>query len=194
MFIVLLQTFRANFPFYHNGSQEGLVLLNSCNQPISRGNVSLTSAKTADRIKINPNYLANASDISCTTRAIRMAIKLMATEPFRKLNATIVWPRFRQCTNFASSARDFQPSDEYLECVIRTCGTTAHHPGGTCAIGKHERSPLDHAFRVRGVDRIRVVDASILPTPVSGTPHAVIVATAEHASKLFLKEKIQTVN
>lgn len=192
--MVLLQTFRTNFPYYHNGSQEGLVLLNSCNQPISRGNVSLTSGKTADRIEINPNYLENARDVSCTIRAIRMAMKMMATAPFRKLNATIVWPRFRQCTNFAPSDNGFHPSDEYLECVIRTCGTTAHHPGGTCAIGIHDRSPLDHAFRVRGVDRIRVVDASILPTPVSGTPHAVVVATAEYASKLFLKEKIQTAN
>lgn len=185
------QTFRASFPYYSNGSQEGLVLLSSCDQPTSRGYLTLKSRHAMDLLRINPNYLATTDDIACTTRAIRLAVQLMSTKYFQRMNATIVWPAFKNCKNLGPFPEDFetnQPSDRYLECVIRTSGTTAHHPGGSCSIGKSARSPLDARFRVRGVQGLRVVDASVLPTPVSGTPHSMLIAIAEHASRAILKD------
>lgn len=102
-----------------------------------------------------------------------------------------MWPHLKQCGNFGPFPGDFvtnEPSDRYLECVMRTTGTTAHHPGGTCSIGTGDDSPLTGNFNVRGVERVRVVDASVLSSPVSGTPQGVLVAIAEFASKLILME------
>lgn len=189
---IALQTFRAIFPYYANSSQEGLVLLNACNQPISRGQLSLVSVQAADRIRVNPNYLKDSNDVSCVIRAIRLAVEIMSSKPFRRMGAKIVWPRFKNCRSFGPFEEDFitnQPSDHYLECLIRTSGTTAHHPGGTCAIGKQSYSPLDNEFRVRGITSVRVADASVLPTPVSGTPHTVLIKVAEHASNIILRSR-----
>lgn len=192
-YFFLLQTFRATFPYYANGSQEGLVLLNACNQPLSRGSITLSSRRPNDRVYVNPSYLEDNQDVSCTIRAIRLAVDMIETEPFRRLGARIVWPRFKKCQNFGPFEEDFQtnrPLNSYLECLVRTSGTTAHHPGGTCAIGQQPTSPVDSKFRLRGVAGVRVMDASVLPIPVSGTPHSVLIRMAERASNVILQDKI----
>lgn len=181
----LLQTFQRNFPFHRDADQEGFVLLNTCNQPKSRGSVQLYSSQIKEAPKINPNYLENASDVACMMRSIRLAMQLVGTQAFRKVNAVIHWPEFKQCSNFGPPrSKRVQPNDRYLECLIRVASVTAHHPGGSCAVG----SVLDAKMRVRGVKSIRVVDASMLPTPVSGTPHASIVAVAEYAAEQILRQ------
>lgn len=183
------QIFHQNFPFSGNSSQEGFVLLNTCNQPLSRGRVELYSNRIADMPKINPNYLSHIADVACMIRSIRLAVQLMETKPFRRMNATIHWPEFNQCKNFGpAKGRRLAQNDRYLECLLRVGGVTAHHPGGTAAIGNVSSSVLDSQMRVRGIKNLRVVDASILPTPVSGTPHTSIVAVAEHAANLILNQ------
>lgn len=167
------------------------MLLNSCDQPSSRGYLTLKSRHVRNLLQINPNYLESSDDIACTIRAIRLAVQLISTRHFQQMNATIIWPAFRNCKNLGPFPDDFKtnhPSDRYLECVIRTSGTTAHHPGGSCSIGNSAQSPLDALFRVRGVEGLRVVDASVLPTPVSGTPHTILVEMAEHASRAIIKD------
>lgn len=149
----------------------------------------MNSARTADPAGINPNYLHKNDDIKCTIRAIRMAIKLMATASFQAFNAHIVWPYIEDCEKFGSFADGSPPNDAYLKCLIETIGMTAHHLGGTCAMGTKPSSPIDQSFMVRGVDRVRVVDASILPTPVSGTPHGTVVSIAELAAQIILSKK-----
>lgn len=146
-------------------NQEGFVLLNICNQPLSRGTVRINSNHIRDAPVIDPNYLENEADIECMIRAIRLSEKLIATDVFRKVNAKIHWPVFDQCKNFADEHSDL--NDRYLECVIRVGGVTAHHPGGTCAIGNSSDSVLDNRMRVRGVNKLRVVDASIIPSKLN---------------------------
>lgn len=187
--IHFLQTFHKNFPFYHNTSQEGFVFLNVCNQPLSRGSIRLYSNHIRDEPKINPNYLTKYDDVKCIIRSVHLAINLLETKAFRAINATVHWPRFDQCKNFGPFAHDgLVPNDRYLECIIRVGGVTSHHPGGTCAIGNRTLSVLNSRMQVRGVKKLRVVDASVLPTPVSGTPHTNIVAVAEFAAKLILND------
>lgn len=157
---------------------------------MSRGKLTLASKETKTPMNINPNYLEIFDDVLCITRAIRLAIELMSTKYFQKMNATIAWPNLKNCRNFGPHHIDsdnFYPSDRYLECLIRTSGTTAHHSGGTCAIGNNTNSPLNTKFQVRGIKGVRVIDASTLPTPASGTPHAIIVAVAEHASRIIIQ-------
>lgn len=168
------------------------MLLTSCDQPKSRGRLSLNSKHEKDPLRVDPNYLTNSDDITCTIRAIRLGVQLMSNKYFQQLNATIIWPSFKNCKNLGPFPEDFEtnhPSDKYLECIIRTSGTTGHHVGGTCSIGKNVNSPLNDRFQVRGVNGVRVVDASVLPTPVSGSPQATLITVAEQASRIIIKDQ-----
>lgn len=142
------------------------MLLNTCYQPLSRGIVQLTSNSIKDKPEIDPNYLESPADVDCIIRAIRMAINLIATDTFKAVNAKIHWPQFSQCRNFLTND-EINVTDRYLECIIRVGALTAHHPGGSCAIGKTTNSALDNQMRVRGVHRLRVVDASAIPSKSS---------------------------
>lgn len=189
--MALFQVFRKCFPHYQNGSQEGFVLLNSCNQPISRGSIKLRSSSIEDLPIINPNYLYKTEDTACMIRAIRLAVNLSQTNSFQRVEAKIWLPTFNQCKNFGPTDADLksnQPSDRFLECIIRVAAVTAHHPGGTCSIGTYTDDVLDMEMKVRGVEKLRVIDASVLPTPISGTPHATLVATAQYGADLVLNE------
>lgn len=140
-------------------------MLNTCYQPLSRGTVRLTSNRIQNPPSINPNYLDSQADVDCIIRAIRSAMRLIATDSFKAVNAKIHWPQFDQCRNFLPKD-DIDISDRYLECIIRVAALTAHHPGGSCAIGKSPNSALDNQMRVRGVRRLRVVDASAIPSNI----------------------------
>lgn len=158
------QVFRQNFPFYNDTKQDGFVLLNTCYQPLSRGTARITTNRIQDAPAIDLNYLESQVDVDCNIRAIRMAMRLIATDAFKAVNAKIRWPKFGQCRNFLSNDDDTEITDRYLECIIRVGALTAHHPGGSCAIGKLPSSALDNQMRVRGVRRLRVVDASAIPS------------------------------
>lgn len=157
------QTFRKNFPFSNVTNQEGFVLLNLCTQPQSRGSVRLQSNHIKNAPIIDPNYFAKQNDIKCTMQAIHLSMDLMETKPFRQMNATIHWPQFDQCKNFMEMNDVNGVNDRYLECIIRVGAVTAHHPGGSCSVGKTNKSCIDSRMRVRGVKRLRVIDASTIP-------------------------------
>uniref|UniRef100_A0A1Q3FSG1 Putative glucose dehydrogenase/choline dehydrogenase/mandelonitrile lyase gmc oxidoreductase family n=1 Tax=Culex tarsalis TaxID=7177 RepID=A0A1Q3FSG1_CULTA len=181
--------FQNFFPLHRNNSQEGFLFLSTCHQPQSRGVIYLRDRSSHSKPFINPNYLKHPTDIDCMTEAIRLAAKTAATEPFRRMNATIHWPRVRSCANFGPFEEDFRtnrPSDRYLECILRVSALTGHHPGGTAAMGRG--GVVDSQLRVNGVNGLRVVDASVFPAPVSGTPNSVIIAVAERASDMIVKD------
>lgn len=133
------EVFRAQFPLYANSSQEGFVLLHTCHQPRSRGTVQLNGSSVRVPPLIDPQLLADAADVRCVRRAMRLAVDgLMRAQAMRAIAVRVIWPRLRECQNFGPFPEDWltnEPSDRYLECVMRTIGVTAHHPGGTCAMG-----------------------------------------------------------
>ncbi|XP_022216430.2 neither inactivation nor afterpotential protein G [Drosophila obscura] len=182
--------FRALFPRYHNASQEGFVVISSCLQPKSRGSVGLLNKHMRRNPLIDPNYLSHDDDVACTMASIRSAVKMVTSSSFAQLRPFIHWPKLQECSNFGPFERDFlehQPSDVYLECLMRHIGLSSHHPGGSCALG----TVLDSQLRFRGVPNIRVVDASVLPRPVSGNPNTVIAAIAMRAASWILKSELQ---
>ncbi|XP_055547727.1 neither inactivation nor afterpotential protein G [Wyeomyia smithii] len=183
--------FRAHFPLYYNSSQEGFLFLSTCHQPKSRGAVYLRDRYADSHPFINPNYLKDKFDIECMGAAIRLAARTIETSPFRRLNATLHWPKVTACANFGPTEEDFRtnrPDDRYLECILRTSALTGHHPGGTAAIGLHSEAVVGNDLKVRGVKNLRVADASVFPAPVSGTPNSVVVAVAEKAADVILSE------
>lgn len=179
-------TFRAHFPYHFNGSQEGFVMLHTCYHPKSRGSVGINPEDVFGDPIIDPDYFHHEYDVSCLINAVRMHILLLNTEPFRKLDAKIHWPVLRGCENFGpfvAADSEAEVSDRYLECLIRHAAVTGSHPAGTCALG----TVIDDKFKVKGIDNVRVVDASVFPTPVSFYPNSVVIALAEKASEIIVE-------
>ncbi|XP_046401345.1 neither inactivation nor afterpotential protein G [Ischnura elegans] len=175
--------FNAIFPLGHNISQEGMIILSACLQPRSRGTVRLKDTSPFSDALIDPQYLSRREDINCTATAVRLAVKVAESKAFRKLGAKVHLPKPSQCGNLSVNVMD----DEYMECIIRTGAITGYHPGGTCKMG-HPDDPttvVDSNLRVKKVRRLRVMDASILPTSISGTPNSVLIAMSERAANLI---------
>jgi choline dehydrogenase-like flavoprotein len=78
-----------------------------------------------------------------------------------------------------------QNDEDFLDHIRQTAGTT-YHPTSTCMMGQHERAVVDAALRVRGVEGLRVIDASIMPTVVSGNTNAATIMIAEKGADMIL--------
>ncbi|OWR50072.1 Neither inactivation nor afterpotential protein G [Danaus plexippus plexippus] len=202
------QVFRETFPFHNDTSKEGFMWLASCVAPRSRGQVTVTDPSTSVPPEVDPNYLHREYDVRCIIRAIRRAERLVSTKSFRSIGAKIHWPRSERCLPLWTYTKLEQlglrrrkkikvpgekprkeipkqkprsPPDAYLECIIREVGVTGHHAGGTCAGGR----VVDDLLRVKDVEGLRIMDASVFPAPTSLYPNSVIVAMAEKAADLI---------
>ncbi|XP_072746637.1 neither inactivation nor afterpotential protein G [Anoplolepis gracilipes] len=172
------ETYRSLFPSYNDSMHEGFIYLASCLQPKSRGSVTLRSSDIRDPPRINPAYLQDSDDVTCTYRAINFALETLNTRLFREYGAKVHIPDFEECRHLRPDYRDF----DYSECVMRIAGLTGYHPCGTCRIG----AVVDEELRVKGVSGLRIMDASVLPSPISGMPNSVLIAMAERASDIIL--------
>ena len=143
-------------------------------RPASRGSIRIDSADPFARPSIRPNYLTADIDRRYAVEALRYARRLAATSAL----APYLSAEYRPGPEVAS--------DEALLDFARRHGQTIFHPVGTCRMGSDAASVVDPALRVRGVSRLRVVDASIMPTLVSGNTHAPVVMIAEKAAEMIL--------
>ena len=151
------------------------VTMSVCNlRPESRGTVRITSPDPGAHPEIRPNYLSTPGDRATAARAIRFTRRIMAQEALA-----------------AYGPREFAPgaeaeSDEALAEAAGRIGTTIFHPVGTVRMGVDADAPLDAEMRLRGVERVRVVDGSAMPLITSGNTHAPIVMMAEKAADMIL--------
>ncbi|XP_063707902.1 neither inactivation nor afterpotential protein G-like [Culicoides brevitarsis] len=181
-----VETFRKFFPRYFNHSEEGFVIISTCHKPTSRGTVKLSGNSVLDEPLIDPRYLETEADVRCMLDAVRLSFEVVRSKPLQKLGAIIHWPLMKECVENEDLEQEKLPSERYLVCLMRQGALTAHHPGGTCALGTSD-SAVDEHLRVRGVKKLRVVDASVIPMPVSGTPNYIISVVAKKAAKIILK-------
>lgn len=144
--------------------------------PEARGRLTLRSADAADRPRYNINYLASDGDVAVTLAGMRIALKV-AGQPALAPFVDAIW---RPGKGKASDA-------DLLEFAARN-GSTGHHPVGTCRMGSDADSVVDPQLRVRGIDGLRVIDASVMPHLPSGNTHAPTVMIAERASDLLLQK------
>jgi 4-pyridoxate dehydrogenase len=142
--------------------------------PESRGVVRLSSSDPSAPVRIVQNFLATESDV----RTIRDGVKLGRDLAGRKAVDSF---RGRE----TSPGRECR-TDAEIDAFVRRTAITAHHPCATCAMGDGEDAVLDPALRVRGVEALRVVDASAMPDLVSGNINACVMMIAEKAADLVL--------
>lgn len=145
-------------------------------RPESRGSIQIQSADPSQHPLIKPNYLATELDLQTMLdglKKVRMVSEAPAIQPY--------------ITREALPGEEVS-TDQELENYIRTQGNTIFHPAGTCKMGNDEMSVVDQQLRVKGLTGLRVADASIMPTLVSGNTNAPCIMIGEHLSKMMLQE------
>ncbi len=144
-------------------------------RPKSRGFVRLKSNNPNDPPLMDPKYYEKEHDIKVLVEGMKIAINLSLTPALQKYGVNLFQTKFPGCESLTFY------SDDYLRCIAQTYCFTNYHPVGTCKMGARNDSTavVDPHLRVKGVTGLRVVDASIMPTIVSGNTNAPTVAIAE---------------
>lgn len=163
-----------------------LILLN----PKSRGHISLATNSAFDAPKIYPNYLHEEEDVGVLVNGLKMLNRFSETKAFAKLEGQVVQAHLPDCDTFEYK------SDEYWECYVRHMTTTVYHPVGTCKMGplNGEATVVDPKLKVKGVKGLRVVDASIMPTVVSGNTNAPAIMIGEMGADLIKSDWMRRVH
>ncbi|MBT3797559.1 MAG: hypothetical protein HOG02_01455, partial [Porticoccaceae bacterium] len=143
-------------------------------RPESRGSVKITSNDCAEPPLIDANYLATGNDRIALIAGVKRLRDIFASAPL----ATVIGQELRPGVAVES--------DEDILAYIKKHGTTAFHPVGTCKMGNDEQAVVDDRLRVHGVSNLRVVDASIMPTLISGNTNAATIMIAEKGADLIL--------
>lgn len=143
-------------------------------RPESRGEIKLKSSNPLDYPAIVPNYLEAPNDLVAIRNGVKIAREIVAQSAFDP---------FRGIETKPGSAYS---SDADIDQFIRDTGETIYHPVGTCKMGSDSMAVVDDQLRVHGVKNLRVVDASIMPTVISGNTNAPTIMIAERAADLIL--------
>jgi len=151
-----------------------------CNlRPASRGHVRITAPDPRAHPAIAPNYLAAPEDRKVAVDSIRLTRRIVTgTDALRKYEPEEFMP-----------GPQFQ-SDDALVTAAGSIGTTIFHPVGTCKMGRDgdPSAVVDPQLRVRGIERLRVIDASIMPTITSGNTNTPTVMIAERGSRMVMSD------
>lgn len=155
-------------PFGH-----GVAIMATVLQPHSHGTVSLRSAEPQASPLIDPGFLRDSRDVDTLVEGVKIARRLLQAPAFADIRPREVDP-----------GPDVRSDDEWADYVRRTA-YSVFHPGGTCRMGSDPQSVVDPSLRVRHVSGLRIADASIYPTLISGNTNASVMMIAEKAADLI---------
>ncbi len=148
-----------------------------CNlNPLSRGSVHVASRNYSVHPLINPNYLSDHFDKKVAAQSIKLARKIINKPAMKKYKPREYAP-----------GQEFQ-SDKDLVKIAGDIGTTIFHPVGTCAMGVQKDSVTNPYLKVNGLENLRVVDASVMPTITSGNTNSPTLMIAEKASEMIMND------
>ncbi|MBS1683032.1 MAG: GMC family oxidoreductase N-terminal domain-containing protein [Bacteroidetes bacterium] len=142
-------------------------------RPESRGEIFLKSNDPSSPPIINPNYLSHEEDKKVMVAGGKKALEVLSAKAFDAI----------RIENHLPTKRD---SDEAWLNHIRETAECVYHPVGTCKMGNDEMAVVDDKLRVRGIQNLRVADASVMPTLISGNTNAPVIMIAEKASDMIL--------
>lgn len=147
-------------------------------RPESRGAITLRSNDPAQAPRIEANYLAAVEDQRTMIRSLQLIRRLAASRPLADLLVQERMPGL--ATDTEADMLDF----------IRANSQSIYHPVGTCRMGQDDDAVVDARLRVRGVGRLRVVDASIMPNLISGNTNAPTIMIAEKAADMIIADAL----
>ncbi|QEA37735.1 choline dehydrogenase [Pistricoccus aurantiacus] len=147
-------------------------------RPHSRGRVRITSSDPMKYPAIHPNYLSAEEDQKVVVDAVKVARRIAEAKPLAEV-----------ITGEYVPGEQFQTDEELLD-AARQFSQTIYHPVGTCKMGSDDMAVVDAQLRVHGLKGLRVVDASIMPTIVSGNTNAPTIMIAEKAADMIKKDAV----
>lgn len=152
-------------------------------RPKSRGSVNLRSSDPDAMPFINPNLLYEEDDITRIVNGTLKLKKLFETQAMKDIGANVWEEPFPYC-------QQFKPvwSVQYTTCLVQHIAFPGQHVCCTCAMGDHERAVVDKDLRVKGIDGLRVIDASVMPAIVSGNTFATVLMIGEKGAALILED------
>jgi len=148
-------------------------------RPTSRGSIHIESADSSAPPLIAPNYLSTDYDRHVAANALRLTRRIAAAPALARYQPREILPGI-----------EYQ-SEEELQRAAGLVGTTIFHPVGTCRMGTTDdpAAVVDNRLRVIGVDGLRVVDASVMPTITSGNTNSPTLMIAERASDMIREDR-----
>jgi choline dehydrogenase len=141
--------------------------------PESRGNISLHSSNPFEPPAIRANYLSTEADMRVIVEGVRLSRELAHTKAFASYGGDELHP--------GAHVRN----ESEIVNFIRSEAQTLYHPVGTCKMGRDELAVVDTQLRVRGIDQLRVVDASVMPRIPAGNTNAPTIMIAEKAADMI---------
>lgn len=171
--LFFLMALPADYPEAGLTYRHGITLTAYINRPESRGEIKLASSDPLDRPIIDFNYLDHQDDLRCAIQGVRWNLKILYAKAFDDIRGQEVAP-----------GQSFR-SDADLETFVRRTASTTWHPAGTCKMGQDDMAVVNSDLRVYGIDNLRVVDASIMPSVVSGNTNAPTIMIAEKAADII---------
>ncbi|GAB6026989.1 hypothetical protein CHUAL_013655 [Chamberlinius hualienensis] len=153
-------------------------------RPNSRGKVELQSGNPTDDPLIDLNILNETGDMDILIEGVKLALQIGNSAAFKPLGAEFVSSIFPGCENY------IYLSDKYWNCVIRQVSYIYFHGVGTCKMGtsSDQMAVVDSNLKVYGVNKLRVIDASIMPTIVSANTYAATIMIAEKAADIIKQQ------
>ncbi|HHR6029042.1 TPA: GMC family oxidoreductase [Providencia alcalifaciens] len=148
-------------------------------QPKSRGEILLRSQNPQDPLKIHANYLADPEDMEGCKRAVKFGLDVLSQPSLQAVSKNTLMP-----------PAQVQHDEGQLEEFVRNFCKTVYHPVGTCRMGTDiANSVTDLRLRVHGINKLRVVDCSVMPEIPSGNTNAPTIMIAERAATMIIEDR-----
>ncbi|OTF70877.1 glucose dehydrogenase-like protein, partial [Euroglyphus maynei] len=164
-----------------------LLVTSAIYRTYSRGTIRLASNNPFDQPLIDPRYLSDERDLQALVDMTKILFYVTQMGEFTKYAE--IFPQPIPGCQFCTD-RPLYQCDSYVRCIIQQIGDTALHPGGACRMGSTNRTDIvvDTKLRVIGIDRLRVIDSSIIPELANANTHAASVMIGERGVQFIIDE------